>query len=210
MLNVKFDEGRSKDQLAFLQLKPNKRRNILRRVIRTTNKSSKERITKQTDLAGKTWQGRANGKKKKMLTKLKKFMKVRHSANDASVYFSGGSTGKIARAHQEGISLDAGKPKGSAAQNKEGPATRNLARALIAEGYKIPRRKGKGSKRPSIKWITENLSINQAGFLLRDLKGSSSKSTWQIDLPARSFLGQTQGEEKQQMNFILNQAMHVA
>ncbi|MBB1403133.1 phage virion morphogenesis protein [Pseudoalteromonas sp. SG45-1] len=210
MLNVKFDEGRSKDQLAFLQLKPNKRRNILRRVIRTTNKSSKERITKQTDLAGKTWQGRANGKKKKMLTKLKKFMKVRHSANDASVYFSGGNSGKIARAHQEGISLDAGKPKGKAAQNKEGPATRNLARALIAEGYKIPRRKGKGSKRPSIKWITENLSINQAGFLLRDLKGSSSKSTWQIDLPARSFLGQTQGEEKQQMNFILNQAMHVA
>lgn len=210
MLNVKFDEGRSKEQLAFLQLKPNKRRNILRRVIRTTNKSSKERITKQTDLAGKTWQGRANGKKKKMLTKLKKFMKVRHSANDASVYFSGGNSGKIARAHQEGISLDAGKPKGSAAQNKEGPATRNLARALIAEGYKIPRRKGKGSKRPSIKWITENLSINQAGFLLRDLKGSSSKSTWQIDLPARSFLGQTQGEEKQQMNFILNQAMHVA
>ena len=210
MLNVKFDEGRSKDQLAFLQLKPNKRRNILRRVIRTTNKSSKERITKQTDLAGKTWQGRANGKKKKMLTKLKKFMKVRHSANDASVYFSGGNSGKIARAHQEGISLDAGKPKGKAGQNKEGPATRNLARALIAEGYKIPRRKGKGSKRPSIKWITENLSINQAGFLLRDLKGSSSKSTWQIDLPARSFLGQTQGEEKQQMNFILNQAMHVA
>ena len=210
MLNVKFDEGRSKGQLAFLQLKPNKRRNILRRVIRTTNKSSKERITKQTDLAGKTWQGRASGKKKKMLTKLKKFMKVRHSANDASVYFSGGNSGKIARAHQEGISLDAGKPKGKAAQNKEGPATRNLARALIAEGYKIPRRKGKGSKRPSIKWITENLSINQAGFLLRDLKGSSSKSTWQIDLPARSFLGQTQGEEKQQMNFILNQAMHVA
>ena len=210
MLNVKFDEGRSKDQLAFLQLKPNKRRNILRRVIRTTNKSSKERITKQTDLAGKTWQGRASGKKKKMLTKLKKFMKVRHSANDASVYFSGGNSGKIARAHQEGISLDAGKPKGKARQNKEGPATRNLARALIAEGYKIPRRKGKGSKRPSIKWITENLSINQAGFLLRDLKGSSSKSTWQIDLPVRSFLGQTQGEEKQQMNFILNQAMHVA
>lgn len=137
-------------------------------------------------------------------------MKVRHSANDASVYFSGGNSGKIARAHQEGISLDAGKPKGKAAQNKERPATRNLARALIAEGYKIPRRKGKGSKRPSIKWITENLSINQAGFLLRDLKGSSSKSTWQIDLPARSFLGQTQGEEKQQMNFILNQAMHVA
>ncbi|TMS76791.1 virion morphogenesis protein, partial [Pseudoalteromonas sp. S979] len=188
MLNVKFDEGRSKEQLAFLQLKPQKRRNILRSAIRAANKSSKERITRQSDLTGKTWQGRANGKKKKMLTKLKRNMKVRYGANSANVYFKGGNSGKIARAHQEGVSLDAGKPKGKAAQNKEGPATRNLARALIAEGYKIPRGKGKGSKRPSIKWITNNLSINQAGFLLRELKGSSGKSAWKIDLPARSFL----------------------
>lgn len=137
-------------------------------------------------------------------------MKVRYGANSAGVYFTGDNSGKIARAHQEGVSLDASKPKGSGAQNKEGPATRNLARALIAEGYKIPRGKGKGSKRPSIKWITENLSINQAGFLLRDLKGSSSKSTWQIDLPARSFLGQTVSEQKQQHSFILNKAMQVA
>ncbi|WP_024609067.1 phage virion morphogenesis protein [Pseudoalteromonas sp. TAB23] len=210
MLNLKFDEGRSKEQLAFLQLKPQKRRNILRSAIRAANKSSKERITRQSDLAGKRWQGRANGKKKKMLTKLKRNMKVRYGANSASVYFKGGNSGKIARAHQEGISLDAGKPKSSAAQNKEGPATRNLARALISEGYKIPRGKGKGSKRPSIKWITNNLSINQAGFLLRELKGSSGKGAWKIDLPARSFLGQTMAEQKEQMNFILNKAMQVA
>ncbi|MEL0639096.1 hypothetical protein V6260_00555 [Pseudoalteromonas aliena] len=145
-----------------------------------------------------------------MLTKLKRNMKVRYGADSAGVYFSGGNSGKIARAHQEGVSLDAGKPKNKAAQNKEGPATRNLARALIAEGYTIPRGKGKGSKRPSIKWITEHLSINQAGFLLRDLKGNSSKSAWQIDLPARSFLGQTVSEQKQQQSFILNKAMHVA
>ncbi|WP_352284047.1 phage virion morphogenesis protein [Pseudoalteromonas sp. Q18-MNA-CIBAN-0097] len=210
MLNVKFDEGRSKEQLAFLQLKPQKRRNILRSAIRAANRSSKERITRQSDLTGKTWQGRANGKKKKMLTRLKRNMKVRYGANSASVYFKGGNSGKIARAHQEGVSLDAGKPKGKAAQNKEGPATRNLARALIAEGYKIPRGKGKSSKRPSIKWITNNLSINQAGFLLRELKGSSGKSAWKIDLPARSFLGQTVAEQKEQMNFILNKAMQVA
>lgn len=210
MLNLKFDEGRSKEQLAFLQLNPRKRSNILRGAIRAVRRGSKERITRQKDLTGKTWQGRANGKKKKMLTKLKRNMKVYYRPNDAGVFFKGGNSGKIARAHQEGISLDAGKPKSSTAQNKEGPATRNLARALIAEGYKIPRGKGKGSKRPSIKWITNNLSINQAGFLLRELKGSSGKSAWKIDLPARSFLGQTVAEQKEQMNFILNKAMQVA
>lgn len=210
MLNVKFDEGQSKEQLAFLQLKPNKRRNLMRGLIRSANRSSKGRITQQKDLTGRTWKGRANGKKKKMLTKLKSRMKVRYGPNDASVYFNTPRTGKIARAQQEGISITGQAPKKNSEQRKEGLATRNQARALIAEGYKIPRGKGKGAKRASIKWITEHLSKNQAGFLLRELKGSSSKSTWQIDLPARSFLGQTVAEQKQQQSFILNKAMQVA
>lgn len=137
-------------------------------------------------------------------------MKVRYGPNDASVYFNTPRSGKIARAQQEGISITAQAPKNTGEQRKEGFATRNQARALIAEGYKIPRGKGKGAKRASIKWITEHLSKNQAGFLLRELKGSSSKSTWQIDLPARSFLGQTVAEQKQQQSFILNKAMQVA
>ena len=210
MLNVKFDEGQSKEQLAFLQLKPNKRRNLMRGLIRSANRSSKGRITQQKDLTGRTWKGRANGKKKKMLTKLRRRMKVRYGPNDASVYFNTPRSGKIARAQQEGISITAQAPKNTGEQRKEGFATRNQARALIAEGYKIPRGKGKGAKRASIKWITEHLSKNQAGFLLRELKGSSSKSTWQIDLPARSFLGQTVAEQKQQQSFILNKAMQVA
>lgn len=210
MLNVKFDEGQSKEQLAFLQLKPNKRRNLMRSLIRSANRSSKGRITQQKDLTGKTWKGRANGKKKKMLTKLKRRMKVRYGPNNASVYFKDTRTGKIARAQQEGISITAQAPKNNGEQRKEGLATRNQARALIAAGYKIPRGKGKGAKRASIKWITEHLSKNKAGFLLRDLKGGSSKSKWQIDLPARSFLGQTAQEQKEQQSFILNKAMQVA
>jgi len=210
VLNVKFDEGQSKEQLAFLQLKPNKRRNLMRGLIRSANRSSKGRITQQKDLTGKTWKGRANGKKKKMLTKLKRRMKVRYGPNSASVYFKDSRTGKIARAQQEGISITAQAPKNNGDQRKDGLATRNQARALIAAGYKIPRGKGKGAKRASIKWITEHLSKNQAGFLLRDLKGGSSKSKWQIDLPARSFMGQTASEQKEQQSFILNKAMQVA
>jgi len=57
VLNVKFDEGQSKEQLAFLQLKPNKRRNLMRSLIRSANRSSKGRITQQKDLTGKTWKG---------------------------------------------------------------------------------------------------------------------------------------------------------
>lgn len=210
MLNVKFDEGQSKEQLAFLRLSPNKRRNLIRGAIRAANRSSKTRITEQQDLMGKRWQGRANGRKKKMLTKLKRRMKVRYGPDSGRVYFNHTRTAKIARAHQEGVSLDVEKQSSAGNQTKDGPATKNLARALIAAGYTIPRGKGKGTKRPTIIWITEHLSKNQAGFLLRELKGSSSKSRWQIDLPARSFLGQTASEQKEQQSFILNKAMQVA
>ena len=210
MLNMQFDKGQSIEQLTLLSLQPRKRRNILRSVIRSVSKQSRRRITRQQDLAGKQWQGRANGKKKKMLTKLKKLMKVRFGPNNAHAYFKGRKTGKIAAAHQQGASFEVTRRKNKASQNKAGKATRSIAKALIAAGYKIPRNRGKGSKRPSIKWITANLSLTQAGFLLKELKGGSGKSKWQIDLPARSFLGETKKEHKQHMSFILNKAMQVA
>lgn len=191
-------------------LKPQKRRNILRSVIRSVNRSSKKRITEQTDLKNKTWQGRANSKKKKMLTKLKKLMKVKYGANGAQVYFKNARAAKIAQAHQSGASIDVEPKKSQGNQNKQGKASRVLAKALIKAGYTIPRKRGKGTKKPTIKWVTENLTKNQAGYLLRELKGGSGKSKWQIDLPARSFLGQTEKEHKHNMSFILNKAMQLA
>ncbi|WP_194710038.1 phage virion morphogenesis protein [Pseudoalteromonas sp. S16_S37] len=207
---MQFDQGQSLEQLQLLSLKPQKRKNILRSVIRSVNRASKDRITKQKDLAGKSWQGRANGKKKKMLTKLKRHLKVRARANDAQVYLKGARVGKIATAHQTGATIDVNPRKGGGKRNSDGMATRPMAKALIRAGYTIPRNRGKGSKRPSIKWIVANITLKQAGFLLRELKGGSGKSEWQIDLPARSFLGETPKEHKQHMSFMLNKAMQVA
>ncbi|MBQ4836783.1 phage virion morphogenesis protein [Pseudoalteromonas luteoviolacea] len=210
MLKVHFDEGQSIEQLEFLMLKPQKRRNILRSVIRDVRKSSRKRIQKEQGLSGQSWQARANGKKKKMLVKLKKHMQIRFGPNNAKVYFKGSKTGKIASAHQIGASLNATPTTNTGAQNKSGMATKRQAIALRNAGYKIPRNRGKGSKNPSLKWIQANLTQNQAGFILRELKGSSSKSKWQIDLPARSFLGESKKEFRDHQSFILNKAMQVA
>ncbi|MCF6442348.1 phage virion morphogenesis protein [Pseudoalteromonas luteoviolacea] len=209
MLNVHFDEGQSIEQLEFLMLKPQKRRNILRSVIRDVRKSSRKRIQKEQSLSGQSWQARANGKKKKMLVKLKKHMQIRFGPNRASVYFKSPLVAKTAAAHQQGATLEY-TPRKSGNQNKDGMATKRQAIALRNAGYKIPRNRGKGSKKPSLKWIQANLTQNQAGFILRELKGGSGKSKWQIDLPARSFLGESEKEFRDHKSFILNKAMQVA
>ena len=70
------------------------------------------------------------------------------------------------------------------------PATRKQVRSLIDAGYKARWGNFPGRRTPTMKWITENLTIAQAGVILRAL-GGGSKEEWEINLPARSFLGIT-------------------
>lgn len=72
------------------------------------------------------------------------------------------------------------------------PATRKQASALLAEGYKIRRKGGKGAwKTPTIKWITQNLTIGRAGLILDLLRKNRGVDEWNITIPKRQFLGIT-------------------
>lgn len=80
-------------------------------------------------------------------------------------------------------------------------ATRQQAIALIMANYKVHITgrgkdrviaKGKGAeKTPSIKWITENLTLGEAGLILRKLRKDGGREQWRTTLPARPFLGIT-------------------
>ena len=74
-------------------------------------------------------------------------------------------------------------------------ATRNQALRLLALGYKI--RKGKRWKRPTIKHITNYMTMGQAGYLIKFLKHSPTATSWTIPVSSRSFLGVTNDEQKQ-------------
>jgi len=214
LLQLGVNTSEALKQLNLLTLSPNKRRQILRGAGRKVRRSSRDRIKAQKDLNGKTWQGRSNGRKKKMLKKLGKHIQVRTTANKVDVTFSGNNIGRIARAHQEGVSQtmtakDAQKRYGT--PDYKAPATRKQAKALRANGYKIRKSRGKGWKNPSLKWITQNLNSGQAGLILRILKGNQKgKSSWQLPLPKRSFLGQSQTEYKQLKNFMLDEAIRLS
>ena len=86
------------------------------------------------------------------------------------------------------------------------PATRQMAKSLIAEGYKT-RRRSKAYVTPTIKWITENLKMGQAGLILRAIR--HTQSTGVTKLPARSILGVTP-EDLNVIGEILNREIDAA
>ncbi|YCO01549.1 hypothetical protein ACB087_01240 [Vibrio sp. VNB-15] len=71
-------------------------------------------------------------------------------------------------------------------------ATKAQARALKLAGFRVWARTINPSapvgklRKPTLRWIVERLSIEQAGLILRQLRGEP-KSSWVVALPARPF-----------------------
>ncbi len=212
MLTSQVNAG-PRDELALLKLTPLKRRRVFRSAGRKVRRESRDRLKTQTDLRGKKWQARADGRKKRMLAKVARRVIVKTSTENAQVKFTNASTAKIANVHQQGIeqtmtASDMQRIHGT--PDYRAPATRKQAKRLLAAGYKIRRSQGKGFKRPTIKWIVENLSQGKAGFVLRLLEESKPKRRWKLKTPQRSFLGQSQQEQIELKNLLLDEAMRLS
>ena len=213
MLKLGINSEKAQNELKLLLLSPQKRRRIMRSAGRKVRRDSRKRVRNQKDLVGKTWQGRSNGKKTRMLKKLGKHVQVHTTDTAAKVTFGNKRMGQIARAHQDGISQEMTASEAASkygTPDKSTMATREQAKALRAEGYKVRRNKGKGWKTPTLKYITDHLSWQQAGLVLRILRDKQSKKRWDIPLPERSFLGQNQTEYKALRNLVLNEALRLS
>lgn len=203
-----------KKQMQLLAMPTALRRRLLYRVAKLVIRDSKKRVRQQRDLNGRPFTARAKKRKggNKMLSKLVKQLKVMNNNSvKAEVSFGSAVAGRIASKHQYGSietvtarSLN----KKSLAASKDSQATRKQARALRVAGFEIKKASGKGSKKPSLKWIVENLKVGQAGAILRALRieaGEQIKKSWTTVLPARSFLGATAAEVQQHIEMIFKQ-----
>lgn len=211
MLKLGINTKAAVKQLNLLALDPNKRRRIMRGAGRTVRRHTRARLRSQKDLSDKTWQDRADGRKQRMMRKLGKQLYVNPTPNEVVVSFKNRAA-KIARAQQDGITLKvtAEEAKRKSKNSYSDPATRKQAKALRNAGYKIRRKRGKGWKAPSLKWITANISSGQAGLILKILrKENKEKKSWEIKLPSRSFLGQSQSEKKKLDNYMLDEAIRL-
>ncbi|ACR69435.1 hypothetical protein DBV23_15905 [Edwardsiella ictaluri] len=197
-------------------MSPAKRQRLLWRIARRgLIPLAKRHVRAQTAPDGSPWPKRRRGKRK-MLTGLPKFLGVRENG-DGSVtlrfgrgsYESNTHAGAIGYVNQHGadIQMSAAALRRSGTQQAGKSATRAQARTLVSLGYQVPDTPDRGAdgrykapttrgkkRRVSQAWICANLSMAQAGLIIRQLKGEAPKTAWTITLPARAFLGASDDE----------------
>jgi hypothetical protein len=174
---------------------PKLKKSILQKAGRQVVKASKARITAQTDLSGAPFAPAADGSGRKVLVGkpggrgLRKMLSVIEAdAGSVTVGWKNPLLSYIGHKQQFGATESTKARKRKKEADPNAPATRQVAKSLIAAGYKT-RRRGKAYVTPSIKWITENLKMGQAGLILRAIR--HTQSTGVTKIPARSFLGIT-------------------
>lgn len=197
-------------RLKLLRMPPAKRRRLLNLMGNQVRKSSRARIRQQKNINGQPWAPRKDGRRK-MLRGLGKDLRVYASDKSVSVTYANRLTGSIAKAQQEGITEtftaeQAAKKYGEPDYNA--PATTKQARALKEQGFTVKRKTGKGRKKATQKWIKQNLTLGQAGAILRDMRDRESKKSWVIKLPPRAFLGASASDVKQYVQTIFNETLN--
>lgn len=196
-------------QLALLRMPANKRNRVLKTLGRYERALARKRISSQTTVDGAKFEARASGKKGRMLKRLGKTLEpFVKGANLLELKHKAALTGRIAALHQDGgreqmsaarMARIHGKPDYSA------PSTRSQAKALIAEGYKVRKAKGKGYRKATISEITAKVSQGQASLILRTLRGKQNKQRWDIPVAARPFLGDSTPNVQRQLLSIIEQ-----
>jgi len=182
-----------KQQLNFLKLSPAKQKRVHQALARKTRTLSRKRIRGQKNLDGTPWEARKGKSRKKMLKGMSKGMTAAGNAKRGLIYYRDNMIGRVARIHQEGIDQDFRQSKVNGNKrpgepNYDDNATSAQARALLEEGYMV-RVRGKARRRPSQRWIRQNLTVGQAGLILRTLRNKPAKKQWTIHMPERDFLG---------------------
>lgn len=208
MINIgvisQLDNGQVK---RLFSLPSQKRQRLLKRVGAIAIKNSRKRGAMQQGLDGKKWAGRADKSKRKMLRKLPRYLRQKTDSDKTVIRFSHKKIGRIAAQHHDGIeqAMTAAKAQNVYGQPRyDAPATRKQAKGLREAGFKIRRKRGKGYKKTTMKWIVENMTVGQAGLVLRLLRGEESAEHWTIELPQRQFLGQTPDEIRNSVRYIFD------
>jgi hypothetical protein len=198
------------EKMALLAMPKKKRTWILKTLGRWERKNTRKRISQQKDIHGRPLEKKQSKQTGKMLKRMGKGLEpyVRN-ANRLELTWKNRLTGRIAARHHLGQ-----KQRITAAQMKKrwgspdykAPCTKGQARRLRELGFVIKRKKGKGTKKPSIRWIMENLNNGKAGLMIRTIKKQPSKTAWDIPLAERKILGSKQQDVNRQLIQIIEQA----
>lgn len=205
MITITLDTRRSKDQLNLLALPAKQRKRLVWRAANEMKKLAARNVRQQQDPNGQPWAPRKHGKRK-MLRGLPKLLQIREPRQDvAELGFTKGTmsahAGVIANTHQKGhtYKMTAASRRRIAPSDggKQKQASKAQARKLRELGFKRPGQRKRSYRSASLGWITSNLNYAQAGLLIKKLKDEPVKESWEIELPARPFLGANAKQREQ-------------
>lgn len=205
-LDTKQAEIGLKNQLKIARMTPQKRRRLLNRAMVRLRAIFRRLIRSRQDIHGQPFVARKRKKKKggnRVLGGLSRLLVVTKLTDKYGVLgWSNPRTAMIANVHNDGMQLKAEKRGTSGPRQKRhgSPCTKRQAKRLHHLKYSIPKKNGKGYKRANLEYIEKNISFDQAGVLIRILKGPKKSTGWQINLPKRQFMG----ENRQIINGLIN------
>jgi hypothetical protein len=180
-------------RLALLKLPPAKRRQLLGGIGREIKRQSIRNLRSRRDVEGREWAPRKRGNDRKLLRHLSRQVAANFTTPD---FVQVGFKGAVAYQQHEGVTqmMNAALMQIQGGKNAENdaPATRKQAKQLRDENYRVKVAGTKKWRKPSLKWITDNLKQKQAGLVLRLLRDQAPKKAWITTVPGRSFLGATQ------------------
>lgn len=207
---VQRDQLNLQEKLAMLALPARKRIWILKTLGRWEKSRVRKRIQQQQDIHGRPLEERRSKKRGKMMRRMAKGLEPYvKDGNTLELTWANQLTGRIAGRHHLGqterMTARKMQKKYGRSDSKE-PCTKAQARKLRELGFEIQRSKGKGTKKPSLRWIMENINKGKAGLMIRIIQNDPSKTAWDIPLPERQILGSQEREVNRQLVNIFEQA----
>ena len=203
------------EQMAILAMPPKEQRKLVKSIGSEVRKDARQNIRKQKTISGAPMAKRKDARnKRKLLRKMGKGMVVFNRGNTkAIVTWKNSRSAQIANSQQKGSrqAMTASKAaKRGSKPDYDAPVTRDMAKALIQEGYRQPV-KGKNGrsrlKKVSQRWIMDNMTQGQAGLVLKELRNAGSKRSWTIRTPARPFLGATEQDADKMLESMAKAAL---
>ncbi|MGF1719463.1 phage virion morphogenesis protein [Vibrio kyushuensis] len=199
MLQVNADERsflRSKEQIDLLMLDKKTRFRLLKKLGAAISKQTKKNIRAQKNPDGTAWKKRKKGRKKILLGFTRKVKHFQRNSNRDLFVGWPSERGIVAAQHHRGIAEKSGlsKRKRQAKRDKEpskdDKATRDQAKQLRDLGFRLePEGRQKRGRKPTLKWVTEHMTLGEAAKRIQALENKSPARDWQVGRPERQLIG---------------------
>ncbi|MBF4296907.1 phage virion morphogenesis protein, partial [Vibrio anguillarum] len=142
--------------------------------------TTRKNIRANRDPEGNQWKKRQKGRGKMLKGFSKKLKHFQKDDNKTLLVGWPSARGSVAYQHHHGIGQESGLSarKRQAKKNKEpsknDPATREQAKALRDLNFRLqPQGRQKRGKKPTLKWIIENMKLGEAAKTIQELENKT-------------------------------------